>query len=30
MLNTAIGEEATVDTILSLINAANQRENQSK
>ncbi len=30
MLNTAIGEEATVDIILSLVNAANQRENQSK
>ena len=26
MLNTAIGEDATVDTILSLIDAANRRE----
>jgi hypothetical protein len=26
MLNTAMGEDATVETILSLIEAANRRE----
>jgi cytidylate kinase len=30
MLNTAVGEDATVETILSLVEAANRREAQSQ